>query len=77
MSRHTPVSYSRDAVDRYLRKKFPEIDWTPVVEQLPPRIWRARWDDLATRHGLPFAARTLANQDCLGIGPASFENPKK
>lgn len=73
MPRHTPVSYSRDAVDRHLRSRYQDIDWSPVVDQLPPRIWRSRWDDLAARHGLPYAARTLANQDCLGTGPASHE----
>jgi hypothetical protein len=66
------IHYPRSAVKAFLENRFPETDWSEVVDQLPPIIWRSRWNDLADKHGLPFKKGYMQNLDSDGCGPASF-----
>ena len=45
------------------------VDWSYLEKVLPDVIWRARWDELAERHGLPYSRRYLQNLDSAGTGP--------
>ena len=67
------VHYTRQQVKLFLGERFPSVDWDEVVEALPPIIWRARWNKLAERLGLPFTRGYMQNLDSQGEGPASFE----
>ncbi|MDX9963955.1 hypothetical protein [Desulfobacter postgatei] len=66
------IHYPKKAVKDFLETRFPETDWSEVVDQLPPIIWRSRWNELADKHGLPFRRGYMQNLDSLGCGPASF-----
>lgn len=45
------------------------IDFSFLAKELPPLIWRYRWNALAATHGLPFRRGYMQNLDSLGIGP--------
>jgi len=49
-----------------------DFDFGLLEGALPPIIWRARWNDLADKHGLPFRKGYLQNLDYLGRGPKRF-----
>lgn len=66
------INYTPKQVKSFLETRFPETDWQPVIEVLPPVVWRSRWDTLSERTGLPFKRRYIQNLDSKGIGPASF-----
>ena len=66
------IHYPKSAVKKFLENRFPNTDWTEVIEELPPIVWRSRWDALADKHGLPFRRGYMQNLDSKGIGPASF-----
>ena len=66
------IHYSKSAVKKFLENRFPGTDWTEVVNELPPIVWRARWDTLADKHGLPFKRGFIQNLDSQGRGPASY-----
>ncbi|EFI36188.1 hypothetical protein Dthio_PD3644 [Desulfonatronospira thiodismutans ASO3-1] len=72
----TKVHYTRYQVDCWLRKTFPDIDWDEVKAELPPIIWRSRWDTLADRCGLPYTRKYIQNLDCEGRGPGSIQQSK-
>lgn len=67
------VAYTDEQLGKWLSQRFPEIDWTPTLEKLPPIVWRSRWDRLADRLGLPYTRKHIANLDSQGVGPASIE----
>ncbi len=66
------MHYTRTQVLSFLNERFPAIDWAPVVEDMPPVIWRARWAKLADKHGLPYSRAYVQNLDAAGKGPSSF-----
>lgn len=66
------IHYPKSAVKKFLESRFPDTDWTEVVEELPAIVWRHRWNDLADKHGLPFRKGYMQNLDSLGKGPAAF-----
>ena len=67
------IAYQREQVVRWLKTRFPEVDWRSTEELLPPVIWRSRWDQMAQRIGLPYSRKTLQNLDSRGEGPGSFD----
>ena len=71
--RNRPVMYSRDAVLKFLKNHYPNVDWSALEQKLPPVIARAKWDTLSERYGLPYNRRTIGNLDCLGRGPMQIE----
>lgn len=71
------ISYTREQVGKWLEIRFPSIDWRPVISKLPPIIWRARWDELADKLGLPYSRKHMQNLDCYGEGPGSIEISQK
>ncbi len=66
------IHYTKQAVKKFLESRFPCTDWSPVIEELPPIIWRSRWNELADKFGLPFKRGYMQNLDSDGKGPASF-----
>ena len=48
----------------------PTIDWSFLLDSLPPIILRHRWQHYVRSLGLPFARGTLQNFDSKGQGPA-------
>ena len=71
------VCYVRDSQIRpYLRDRLPGrfhlLD--PVIDQLPPLIFRRSWNKYARELGLPLKSKTLANHDCQGIGPKCYRD---
>lgn len=48
------------------------LDYWLFKKDLPPIIWRYRWNDLAEKHGLPFRKGYMQNLDSLGLGPRRF-----
>ena len=48
----------------------PTIDWSFLLNSLPPVILRHRWHYYSTAFGIPFARGTLQNFDSKGTGPA-------
>lgn len=53
------------------------IDFTVLMEKLPPIIWRSRWNELAEKIGLPYRRTYLENLDALDRGPKkSFLNKR-
>jgi hypothetical protein len=46
-----------------------KIDFTSLLDNLPPIVWRSRWNDLAEKFGLPFRRGYLQNLDCEDRGP--------
>jgi len=67
------VHYPKKQVIIWLKKNFPDVDWTEVEAYLPPVIWRARWDSLAEKFGLPYTRRYVQNLDCNGKGPGNIK----
>jgi len=65
--------YMREQVAVWLEKRFPKIDWTETIKELPPVIWRRRWDVLAEKTGLPYSRKNIQNLDCQGEGPGNIE----
>jgi len=66
------IHYPKSAVKEFLESRFPDTDWTELVNELPPIIWRSRWDDIADKHGLPFRKGYVQNLDAKGCGPTAF-----
>ena len=66
------VYYTRQQVLAFLRAKMPHVDWSLIEAELPPIVWRSRWEKLAAQHGLPYTRRYLQNLDCLGCGPSAY-----
>ena len=66
------VNYPKSAVAAFLKERFPETDWEPVITIMPPIIWRHRWEELSQKYGLPYSKRYVQNLDSEGQGPASF-----
>lgn len=71
-STYNMVSYPKKALVEWLEAQFPETDWNEVADELPPIIWRSRWNDLAEKHGLPYTRKYVQNLDSWGTGPKSF-----
>jgi hypothetical protein len=46
-----------------------KIDFTNLLDVLPPIIWRSRWNQLADQYGLPYRRGYLQNRDCDNSGP--------
>lgn len=46
-----------------------KIEWNKLQYLLPDPVWRARWDDLAEKYGLPFKRSYMQNLDSEGKGP--------
>lgn len=70
-------AYERHQVETFLQKRFPEIDWTPVIKKLPLIIWRSRWDKLAEQLGLPYTRKYMQNLDWQGAGPGGIKDGGK
>lgn len=66
------IHYSKNAVEAFLTHQFPEIDWSPVINELPLIVWRSKWNTLADKYGLPYRRSYLQNLDSQGVGPSSF-----
>ena len=71
MTRRQQIHYTRQQVAQWLKHRWPEIDWAEVESNLPPIIWRSRWDILADRLGLPYTRKYLQNLDSEGSGPSN------
>lgn len=46
-----------------------QFDFSLLADNLPPIIWRHRWNELAEKYGLPYKRGYLQNLDSLGCGP--------
>ena len=46
-----------------------KVDFSILSEVLPPIVWRARWDVIAEKCGLPFRRSYLQNLDSEKKGP--------
>jgi hypothetical protein len=68
------VCYSRPQLLTWLRNRFPRVDWSPLESELPPIIWRHRWDRLAQNLGLPYSRMYMEQLDSMGEGPNSMSN---
>ncbi|MDK0545425.1 hypothetical protein P6O83_15950, partial [Clostridium perfringens] len=68
------VCYSKEQVITWLKNRFPKVDFSEVEKNLPPLIWRSRWNILADKYGLPFKQKYIQNLDSIGQGPASVKN---
>jgi len=69
--KHYPkVCYQKEQVIAFLQKRHPEVDFSEVEKNLPPIIWRSRWNTLADKYGLPFRQKYIQNLDSIGQGPA-------
>lgn len=66
------VHYTKEALEKWLVGRFPETDWSPVIEELPPIVWRHRWNYLAEKFGLPYKRSHMQNLDSQGVGPSSY-----
>ena len=67
------VHYTRGQVSQWLRERWPDVDWTEAEQELPPIVWRSRWNQLADRLGLPYTRKYIQNLDSQGEGPASIQ----
>jgi hypothetical protein len=67
------IHYPRQAVKKFLENRFPDTDWSIVLDDMPKIIWRHRWNDLAEKYGLPYRKGHIQNLDSDGIGPGSFD----
>jgi hypothetical protein len=67
------VCYSRDQVVTWLKDRFPNVDFSEAEKNLPPLIWRSRWNVLADKYGLPFRQKYIQNLDSMDQGPASVK----
>lgn len=50
-------------------KTIKTIDFGDLKHDLPPVIWRSRWNALADRHGLPYRRSYMEDLDSKGLGP--------
>jgi len=71
------IFYTKEQVATWLEGRFPKIDWAETISNLPPVIWRKRWDVLAEKTGLPYSRKNIQNLDCQGQGPGSIETNRK
>lgn len=71
-SRSTRVCYTKKQVLSFLADKMPHVDWAALNENLPPFVWRSRWETLAAQHGLPYSRRYMQNLDSQGCGPSAY-----
>jgi|GEM_PF-3284542 len=46
-----------------------KVDFRILIDALPPIVWRARWDSIAEKCGLPFRRTYLQNLDSEQKGP--------
>jgi hypothetical protein len=67
------VHYTPQQLVTWLKNTFPDVNWDTVEEQLPPVIWRSRWDILAEKLGLPYSRKYIQNLDCMGKGPGNIK----
>jgi len=73
------VVYDRDEqIVPYLLDRYPYLreQLHTIIDKMPKVIFRRHWNIYAKQLGLPYTARTLANHDCLGIGPKCYKNGK-
>lgn len=68
------VCYSRSQVISWLANRFPELDLSELEAELPALIWRAYWNRLSDKFGLPYSRKVMANLDSRGEGPANIES---
>lgn len=66
------IHYPKQAVKAFLESRFPDTDWSPVINELPPIVWRCKWNSYAEKYGLPYTKSYMQNLDSDGCGPASF-----
>lgn len=66
------IHYPRQAVKKFLENRFPDTDWSTVIDDMPKIIWRHRWNDLSEKYGLPYRKGHIQNLDSKGTGPSSF-----
>jgi hypothetical protein len=66
------IHYPKHAVKTFLEDRFPDTDWSVVIDQMPAIIWRHRWNHLAEKYGLPYRKGHIQNLDSKGIGPSAF-----
>lgn len=66
-----PVAYRDTDVIHWLEEQT-GADWSFLLGKLPDVVFRHRWNDIAEKHGLPYASKTLANLDSQGLGPKRF-----
>jgi len=55
-------------------KTDPVVNFEYLKDLAPPIIWRAEWDKLASKLGLPYRRVYLQNLDSLGCGPPKVLN---
>lgn len=48
---------------------IPASDFSHLLIDAPAIVWRAQWNTLAEKLGLPFRRGTLQNLDSRGLGP--------
>jgi hypothetical protein len=65
--------YMKAQVALWLKKRFPAVDWSETINELPPVSWRKRWDQLAEKIGLPYSRKNIQNLDCQGEGPGNIK----
>jgi hypothetical protein len=66
------INYPKQAIKLFLESRFPDTDWSTVIDQMPEIVWRHRWNSLAERYGLPYRKGHVQNLDSRGVGPSSF-----
>jgi len=67
------IHYTNEQLIKWLETRWPDVRWDKIAKDLPPIIWRSRWDKLAEKFGLPYSRKYVQNLDCRGEGPASVK----
>jgi hypothetical protein len=52
-----------------LPSNVPRIDWSFLLTEAPPIIWRHKWAQYVASLGLPYSRGTMQNLDAAGNGP--------
>lgn len=68
-----PVIYTKQTILNFLSDKYPTIDWSLIIFNLPEIIYRSKWNALAKQYNLPYTQKSLAEMDRLGKGPMQYQ----
>lgn len=53
------------------------FDFSTILNDLPPVVWRADWNKLASKHGLPYRRSYMQNLDSEDKGPPKIYFKKR
>lgn len=71
--KNNKVFYTKQQLSKWLSHRFSEINWQPVIEKLPDIVWRAKWNEMSEKFGLPYSATYIRRLDSEGLGPKNFK----